>query len=63
MQITKTCFQLFVWCGFSINGDFRVENLQEESLMAQRTVYDAIDDAGGIISVNISKSMLPYIRG
>ena len=44
--------------GFSINSDLLVENLCEQSLMAQRTVYDAIDSAGGITSVNISKAML-----
>jgi len=28
--------------GFSVNSDFLVENLQEDSLITQRTVYDAL---------------------
>jgi len=49
--------------GFSVNSDFLVENLQEDSLIAQRTVYDAVKACGGVMSVNISKAMLQYVRG
>jgi hypothetical protein len=40
-----------------------VENLHEDSLVAQRIVYDSVQDAGGILSVNIDKSMLQFTRG
>ena len=33
--------------GLSVNSDFIVENLQEDSLMAQRTVYDTVKACGG----------------
>jgi len=49
--------------GFSVNGDMLVENLHEDSLVAQRIVYDSVQDAGGITSVNIDKSMLQFVRG
>jgi hypothetical protein len=49
--------------GFSVNGDMLVENLHEDSLVAQRIVYDSVKDAGGITSVNIDKSMLQFVRG
>ena len=47
--------------GFSINNDMLVENLLEESLVGQRTVYDAIQKAGGVLSVNIDKRMLQSV--
>jgi len=41
-----------------------MENLQEESqFVAQRTVYDSMLALGGLIGVNIFKSMLQFIRG
>ena len=49
--------------GFFVNGDMLVENLHEDSLVAQRIVYDSVQDAGGILSVNIDKSMLQFMRG
>lgn len=49
--------------GFSVNGEMLVENLHEESLTAQRTVYDAVQSSGGLMSVNISRDMLMYVRG
>jgi hypothetical protein len=49
--------------GFSINGDMLVENLHEESLVAQRTVYDAVQSAGGLSSVQIDKTLLSFVRG
>jgi hypothetical protein len=49
--------------GFSVNGDILVENLHEDSLVAQRIVYDSVQDAGGVTSVNIDKSMLQFMRG
>jgi hypothetical protein len=49
--------------GFSVNGDMLVENLQDESLVAQRIVYDAVQCAGGITSVHIDKALLSFVRG
>ena len=49
--------------GFSINSDCLVENLQEDSLVAQRTVYDAVKACDGMAAVDISKAMLQYVRG
>lgn len=48
--------------GFSVNGSILVENLHEQSVVAQRLVYDSITAAGGITSVNIDKSMMNYVR-
>jgi len=49
--------------GFSVNSNFLVENMHEDSLIAQRTVYDAFKACGGMMSVNISRAMLQYVRG
>ena len=46
--------------GFSINNEILVENLHEESVVAQRQVCDAVHDAGGI---DDNKSMLQFVRG
>ena len=43
--------------------DMLVENLHEDSLVAQRTVYDSVQSAGGVTSVPIDNSMLSYVRG
>ncbi|KAG0423629.1 hypothetical protein HPB47_000599, partial [Ixodes persulcatus] len=44
--------------GFSINKDCLVENQKEQSLVAQRIVYDAVSSAGGVASVQLTKRML-----
>ena len=49
--------------GFSINKQFLVENLHEESLVAQRIVHDHINAVGGLQSVNIDKSLLQFVKG
>jgi len=49
--------------GFSINEDMLVENLHEDSLVAQRTVYDSLQSAVCLTSVPIDNSMLSYVRG
>ena len=49
--------------GFSINNQVIVENLVEESLIAQRQVYDAIHTSGGLLKVPITRSMLTYAEG
>ena len=48
--------------GFSVNGSILVENLHEQSVVAQRLAYDSVTAAGGITSVNIDKSMMNYVR-
>ena len=39
-----------------------LESLKEESLIAQRRVYDSIVASGGVLSVNITSGMLAYAR-
>ena len=48
--------------GFSINGDILSENLQEESVVAQRQVYDRIHNQGGVLNVDITKEMMCSVR-
>ena len=48
--------------GFSVNADMTLENLQEESLVTQRTVYDSVQAAGSLTLVDIDKSMLQFAR-
>ena len=48
--------------GFSVNADMLVENLKEESLIAQRRVYDSIVANGGVLNVNITSGILAYAR-
>jgi hypothetical protein len=47
---------------FSINKECLVENLQEDSLVAQRCVYDAVAAFGGISAVPINKAMIHCVR-
>ena len=49
--------------GFSINGDMLVENQHEESLIAQRIVYDSVKAIGGVHKVELDKKMRQYARG
>ena len=39
-----------------------MEHLKEESVVAQRIVYDSISTSGGVCSVPITKSMLSYAQ-
>ena len=48
--------------GFSISGDVLVTNMQEESVVAQRQVYDGIHAAGGLLNVDINASLMSYVR-
>lgn len=48
--------------GFSINKECFVENLAEESLVAQRQIYDAIIANGGLDSVSITKPLILSAR-
>lgn len=47
---------------FSLNKECLIENLLEDSLKAQRIVYDAVSDAGGIMNVNITKKLIQSVR-
>lgn len=48
--------------GFSVNGVLVVENLREESLIAQRLMYDSIQDLGGINKLVVSKDLILSFR-
>lgn len=48
--------------GFSINEECLIENLKEDSLVAQRVVYDSVQSSGGVLKVDITKSLMQYTR-
>lgn len=48
--------------GFSVNKECLVENLKEDSLVAQRVVHDAVLAAGGIAQVDITDRMVKTVR-
>ena len=48
--------------GFSVNADMLVENLKEESLIAQCRVYDSVVASGGVLNVKITSGMPTYAR-
>ena len=57
--------QASVKSGFSINSTIIVENLHEESLVAQRLVYDSVNSLGGIKKIDtipINKEMLNSVK-
>ena len=57
--------QASVESGFSINSSIIVENLHEESLVAQRLVYDSVNSLGGIKKIDtipINKEMLKSVK-
>ena len=47
---------------FSINKECLVENLMNESLVAQRVVYEAVSSAGGVAAVPITKALIHSVR-
>jgi hypothetical protein len=47
---------------FSINKECLVENLHEDSLIAQRAVHGALMSVGGIASMSITKPMILAVR-
>ena len=54
---------LFYLMGMHVlSTDMLVENLKEESLIAQRRVYDSIVASGGVLNVNITSGMLTFAR-
>ena len=48
--------------GFSINKEYLVPNLIEESLVAQRIVYDNVHDQGGVLKTVTDKKMILAVR-
>lgn len=48
--------------GFSVNKEIIVVNLREESLIAQRAIYDAIKLRGGTQNLDFDKGLLTYVR-
>lgn len=48
--------------GFSVNKEVLIDNLCEESLIAQRRVYDALLYHGGVQKIEITKSLLHAAR-
>lgn len=48
--------------GFSVNRECLMENQHEESLIAERQVYDSLTDASGVEKLNITKSMILAAR-
>lgn len=48
--------------GFSINGDIIIENLKEESLIAQRMVFDSVSDCGGLKNLMVTKELILSMR-
>jgi len=49
--------------GFSVNEDLLVENQHEESLVAQRQIYDGVRNLEGLSKVQIDKRMQQNTRG
>ena len=47
---------------FSINKECLVENLLNDSLIAQRVVYDSVSSAGGVAAVPIPKALILAVR-
>ena len=48
--------------GFSVNKEIIVANQREESLIAQRMIYDSIQIKGGIKNVSFHKGFLSFMR-
>jgi len=46
-----------------VNKDLLVENVHEQSLIAQRRVEDAIRSFGGIKNIPICQKIYTYVRG
>lgn len=48
--------------GFSIKKECLIENMQEQSLIAQRCVQSAITACGEVLSVTINESMIVAVK-
>lgn len=63
LTVIKLCLvlshgQADVERGFSVNKKVEVENLKEESIIAQRMICDYVSSVGGVLNVPISKELL-----
>lgn len=47
--------------GFSINDDLLIENMKEESMVANRLVYEGVMKEGGVAAVQIGKEMMEEV--
>lgn len=54
--------QAAVESGFSVNEDILVENLTEQSIMAQRAVLNAIQYYGGVLDVSLTTALLNSVK-
>ena len=48
--------------GFSVNKGVEVENLKKHTLVAQRIVCDHVNSVGGVLKVELSKSLLLSVK-
>ena len=48
--------------GFSVNDQLLVENLSEESLVAQRRIHDKVTYVGGVEKIEITKALVLSMR-
>lgn len=48
--------------GFSINKEYLIENVKEESLIGLQTVHDAVTAWGGFQGLTIIKSMIKSVQ-
>ena len=49
--------------GFSVNKELLKENQAEETVVACRVVYDAVNDHGGVTEVPLTDEMMAYVKG
>ena len=66
-EFVKLCLMLShgdarVESGLSLNNQILDENLRESSLVAERIVYEGIQNEGRVMNVNIDKLMLKYVE-
>ena len=66
-EVVKLCLMLSygnarVESGLSLNNQILDENLRESSLVAERIVYEGIQNEGRVMNVNIDKLMLKYVE-
>lgn len=48
--------------GFSIKMQILIENIKEDSVIAQRIIYDAVMHVGGVLKVNITPRMRNFFK-
>ena len=48
--------------GFSVNVQILIENMKQESVVAQRIVHEGIMKEGGVLKVDIKSKILNFVR-